>query len=100
MRGELQTAYADHTGNLRRGVTLGHIGSTGRFRAAMTVRSAAPHAWIYERGTKPRRTKNNVKRGAMPKSDIFIPLAVRTRTWMYQQFQALLERVGFEVKAA
>jgi hypothetical protein len=100
MRGELVTAYPEHTGNLKRGVTLGRIGSTGRFGAAMTVRSAASHAWWYEHGTKPRRNKKNVLLGAMPPNDLFIPLAVRTRTWMYQQFQALLERVGFEVKAA
>jgi hypothetical protein len=97
---DAQAAYPARTGHLRNGVRIGTIGAAGRFGVAMTVRSTAKHAWIFERGTAARKTSKGWSRGAMPKGDLFIPLAIRTRTAMYQGFRELLERHGFEVRAS
>lgn len=86
------------SGNLKRGVKSSV--SSSRLAASATVTSAAPHAMIFERGTKLRRTKDGANRGAMPAApDVarFIPRAIRARRQMTDNLIALLEENGLLV---
>jgi len=59
------------------------------------VRSQAPHAWIYEHGTDPRKTGKGYNRGVMPATRVTPPIAVRWRRRMYERLAELLESTGF-----
>lgn len=87
------------TGNLKRRVTVIHnVGR--RFFAQALVKSAAPHAWIFENGTASRRTRSGANRGAMPlppESERMIPKVVRIRRRMVEALIELVRRAGFEV---
>jgi hypothetical protein len=86
------------TGNLRRRVTIEV--NTSKFSAGARVRSRAPHATIFERGTKARMTRAGASRGVMPQAPEparMIPKAITHRRRMYQSLQAMLERHGLLV---
>src|SRR3954471_18717418 len=101
---ELMRRYAHKRGDLQRGVTS----QTLRTQFAVTgwVKSRAPHAWMYEHGTKARATtgarsvRAGAVRGRMPAANILIPTAIRERALMYDEFAALLTREGLRVRAA
>jgi hypothetical protein len=101
---ELMRRYARKSGNLQRGVTS----QTSRTQFAVTgwVKSRAPHAWIYEKGTKTRTTtgarsvRAGAVRGRMPRTNILIPTAMRERNLMYDEFAEMLRREGLTVRAA
>jgi len=66
------------------------------------VQSRAPHAWLYENGTKglKRRTDKGWNRGAMPEAPLdkkMIPRVIRIRARMVKALIELVERAGFEV---
>lgn len=86
------------TGNLKRGVTVSRERS--RVSTAAKVTSRAPHAHLFEFGTRRRMTNNHANRGVMPEapaSQAFIPAVIRARARMTDALIALLEREGFLV---
>jgi len=93
---EIRAAYPVSTGALVRGVRVSE-GRHGRWAGAYRVRSTAPHATIFEQGTKPRQTKKGANRGFMPAADIFVPIAIRHRARMWPALKAIVEKAGFEV---
>jgi len=99
MAREAQQAYPEGpTGNLRRGVTVRTLRSS--YSVAAQVRSRAPHAAIFETGTKNRRTDKGYNRGAMPQpaeADRFIPKAIRARRRLTSALIDIVRRAGFEV---
>jgi len=79
-KAEISAAYPDTgTGNLRRGLVL--TPARGRLFAGAILRNRAPHAWIYEHGTKLRRLlghgmyRAGTERGASPAHNTFHPIA-------------------------
>lgn len=89
------------TGNLRnRVIVTGREGN--KFGAVAIVKSAAPHASIFEKGTKVRHTSRGWNRGAMPQPDEsqrMIPKVIRLRQKMTADLVALVQRAGFTVTA-
>lgn len=72
----------------------------GAARVQGRVRSQAPHADIWEHGTKPRRTKAGANRGQMPEPPVeaqMIPRAIRIRRKMRAALADLVRSAGFEV---
>jgi len=66
------------------------------------VQSRAPHAWLYENGTKgrPRKTDKGWNRGPMPEAPLdkkMIPRVMRIRARMIKALIELVERAGLEV---
>lgn len=96
---EIEDGYpVGPTGNLRKRVTLEV--NTSRFSAGARVRSRAPHAGLFESGTKKRKTRKGYNRGAMPQApeaQRMIPKAIRHRRRMMQALFAMLEREGLIV---
>ena len=92
--------YGDHqrTGRLRRGVTTQT--EHGRAFAGAIVRTRAPHAWLFDNGSRTRRTGSGANRGMMParpESERFVPRAIRARVKMMTQLKDLVRRAGFVV---
>lgn len=91
---DLRAAYpVGPTGNLRKGVVVTHF-SKGKLYAGAVVKNTAPHAWIFENGTQARHTDLGANRGAMPPGHVFIPIIIRARHRLVEQFKALLLRLG------
>ena len=84
------------TGNLRAGVRLEQRAAKGG--SATVLVSAAPHAWIYERGTELRETRAGWKRGRMKPSNAFASVVGPARRRLVADLSALLTARGFEVK--
>jgi hypothetical protein len=87
------------TGNLRRGVV--RESNRSKFGVAAIVRSRAPHAHLFEAGTKPRRTAKGANRGAMPpaaEAQRFVPKAIRARARMFSALKDLVRRAGLVVE--
>ena len=84
------------TGNLARQVSVRPLGG-GRGKVSMDVRSGAFHGWLYEHGTKVRRTKKGWMRGQMRPADVFIPEMVRYRRLFYQDVARMMRQYGLEV---
>lgn len=99
---EVQGGYpTGPTGNLKRRVTTEV--NTSRFSAGARVRSRAPHAALFERGTKRRTTTDGRNRGAMPAapdSARMVPKAIRHRRRMMGALMAMVERHGLVVSGA
>lgn len=111
---DAQLAYPEGpTGNLRRGIRIER--NETKWGVGYLVRSAAPHAWIFENGTAQRTTRGPAgrrssrartdrrgpltpaNRGRMPKpprEQAFRPVAIDNRREMYARLRALLERAG------
>jgi hypothetical protein len=93
----LRAAYPEGlTGNLRRGVRIDQVAARGG--SATVLVSAAPHAWIFERGTVARFTKPGWRRGKMPASNTFASVVGPARRRLIDDLVALLVSRGFEVK--
>ena len=96
---QIRTAYPEGpTGNLRRGVTVER--NKSKFSTRGIVRSRAPHAHLFERGTGPRRTDKGANRGWMPAADPseqMIPIVIRRRRAMVEALKDLVRRAGFKV---
>lgn len=95
----IQRAYTEGpTGNLRRGVVKESYKS--RFTTNAIVRSRAKHAWLYEKGSQPRRTATGANRGRMPEApeaNRMIPIVIRKRKQMVEALKGLVRRAGFQV---
>lgn len=98
---QITNAYPEGpTGNLKRGVTTER--NTSRFSTSAIVRSRAKHAWIFENGTRLRKTRQGASRGVMPAAQLaqkMIPIVIRRRRAMVQALIQLVRRAGFEVDA-
>ena len=85
------------TGKLKKGVKV-TVQEIGPYSVAAQVRSSAPHGWLYEHGTQPRKTKRGWNRGTMPNApDVFIPAMVRYRRAMYLKLAELIRSTGLIV---
>lgn len=87
MVAELNNEYAEVTGHLKRGIRTTRVNA---FRAI--VRSTARHAVIYERGTAMRMHASGKSVGAMPKANVFIPAAIKSRRQMTERIVDVVER--------
>lgn len=97
---ETQAAYPVRTGTLQRRVTAMTERSKGG--ALGLVRSRAPHAHLYEFGTKKRKNDKGANRGVMPaapEAQRMIPKVIRIRKRMTQQLIDLVRKAGFTVDA-
>ncbi len=96
---EIETGYPQGpTGNLKARVSA--LSQRSRLSANAIVSSRAPHASLFEKGTKVRRTNSGANRGIMPKASpeqAFIPKAIRARRAMEADLVELVRRAGFEV---
>lgn len=86
-----QSHTATGTGNLVRSVQTTYPSSTV---LAGIVRVAAPHAFIYEEGTAPRRTAKGYNRGVMPSHRVVPVVAPKYRARMFERLAELVERTG------
>jgi len=93
--GALLAAYPEVSGNLRKGVRLAQTMMHGV--AAAVVTSRAPHAWIFEKGTRPRQTRRGVNRGSSPPHYTFRNTVTPQRYRLFDDLKQLLIRRGFEV---
>jgi hypothetical protein len=95
---EIVAAYPQGpTGHLKKGVKV-KVQEIGPYSVAAQVRSSAPHGWLYEYGTKARKTKKGWNRGTMPNPpDVFIPAMVRYRRAMYLKLADIIRATGLIV---
>ena len=95
---EIVAAYPQGpTGKLKKGVKV-RVQEIGPYSVAAQVRSSAPHGWLYEHGTQPRKTKKGWNRGTMPAPPaVFIPAMVRYRRAMYLKLADLIRSTGLVV---
>jgi hypothetical protein len=85
------------TGNLKKRVR-GDV-TRDQFGASALLKSAAPHVWIYERGTKKRRTANGANRGRSPAhGKIFARVIAQRRRRLEDAYRQLLRDAGLEVR--
>ena len=100
---DVQAAYPQGaTGNLKKGVRT-TIESQSGFGARAIVRSTAPHAHLFERGTRLRQTHRGANRGRMPEADEskqMIPIAIRGRRQMVADLIQMVERHGLKVMSS
>ena len=87
---------AAKTGTLARRVLRKPLGG-GEGKVMEDVASRAPHGWLYEHGSRFRRTRRNVPRGRMPAADVFVPTMIMYRSVMMRDLRAMLERNGIQV---
>jgi hypothetical protein len=86
---ELRSALAlGPTGNLRKRVRVKRLNET-----AYQVISGAPHAFINEEGTKPRRTRKGANRGVSPASKTVARVAASGRRRMNGDLEKVLVQV-------
>lgn len=99
---QLQSVYPQGpTGNLRSKIVVRTVPS--RLTAQARLLSQAPHAHLYEFGTRNRRTDKGWRRGRMPKaaaSDAAIPVFIQARRRMVQALIGVVQRAGFLVQAS
>jgi hypothetical protein len=95
---EIAQQYGQHqaTGRLARSVRTFYPSAS---ILVGIVRSVAPHAHLFEFGTKQRRNAKGANRGTMPKAnpEITVPIARRRRGRMSRRLVELLQRHGFDV---
>lgn len=97
---EVEGGYPTYRGVLRSRVRVER--NRSKVTTAAIVRSTAPHAFIFERGTVQRRTDKGWNRGRMPAasaSQAAIPKFIRWRARMVEALIELVRRAGFEVAA-
>jgi hypothetical protein len=90
-------------GNLKRGVRVVERPEVHPLGGMVVVQSGAPHAYIFERGTKVRTTKGHgyyrrpANRGQMPKGNVFIPIMIRERAAMETEIASYIRDQGLTV---
>lgn len=98
----VRSQYASHrvTGTMQSRVLV-ETRKSKQFGVAATVKSTAPHAHLFEKGTQARHyiTRNGVKHllGRMPPANIFIPTIIRYRRAMFENLKDMLRRNGLQV---
>lgn len=91
---EIAQGYGRKTGRLARLVKTFYPSSTV---LVGIVKSMAPHAHLYEFGTRRRQTANGANRGTMPEKSVTVPVARRRRARMARRMVEMLRRKGFQV---
>jgi hypothetical protein len=98
---ETQAGYPEGpTGNLRRRVVMEKDSARSKFGAFFAVRSRAPHAHIFEKGTGQRQTSKGANRGRMPEaptSQQMVPVVIKHRRQMFERLKDLVRKAGFQV---
>lgn len=96
---EMAHRYTVQTGTLQRRVRTSYPSS--RILVGI-AQSTAPHAHLYEFGTRARRTASGANRGVMPAASpaVVVPIAQRWRARMYARLAAMLRDRGFVVEGA
>lgn len=84
------------TGNLKGRVFIARS-DVGAFGSAFTLKSAAPHAHLYEYGSEMRRTSGGASRGRMPGRPTFVPIVARQRLQMYRELAEMMRAKGLRV---
>jgi len=94
---EIAQQYPRKTGTLARRVRTVYPSST---ILVGIVESRAPHAHIYEFGTKARKTFKGANRGKMPEAapPVVVPVARRRRARMARRLVDLLRSKGFQIE--
>ena len=97
---EIAAGYAAHTrtGNLRNGLRVEL--RDDRDSSTARVRNVAHHAWLFEKGSGPRRWANGKSTGTMPAGQVFIPIAIQRRRIMLSALIDIVERTGLHVSGA
>jgi hypothetical protein len=94
---EVRAAYPKRTGNLRKGVRVRKKYRRETLRASYEVRNTAPHAYIYEHGTRARHTRYGADRGSMPAGNVFIRITERHWREFVERIKDLLRERGGKV---
>jgi len=74
----IRSLYPYVDGALRRGIVV--VPSRGMVLAGAELKNIAPHAYIYEHGTRVRENRAGAKRGRMKPTPTFEPIAESYRT--------------------
>lgn len=93
-----QRYRAGGTGNLQRSVRTRYPSESVLIGIAQAT---APHAHLYEWGTRDRRGPGGAYRGRMPAADRarnIVAIADRHRARLRQRLADLLRRIGFQVE--
>jgi hypothetical protein len=93
---EIYAAYPEVTGTLKRGLTIDRTEES--WMTSAILKDRAPHAYIFEKGTEPRTTKQGWRRGAARAGRIFIPRAQKHRERMKHELIALVRSLGFTTR--
>jgi Bacteriophage HK97-gp10, putative tail-component len=103
---DIKAAYPKGTGNLRDGVIVERGRGGGKSVANAYVRNTAPHAHLFEHGTKARHFVGTDKlgrkyvtgdRGSGKARNVFIPRMVRWRWVFFQSVKEIMARAGITV---
>lgn len=107
---ELKTAYPRGPGNRKKGYRGGNLikgvkyrsgkKKKGKLVAQAYVRNEAPHAWLYDHGTKTRQTKLGRDRGDMPATHLFERITMRYQLNLQDEWVSLQQQYGLKVRAA
>ena len=96
----MDSATPEVSGHLRGRLTLDNS-TSGRGRPRALVKNRAPHAWIWEHGSKGVRAGafgwGLRGTGTMPAANKYVPAAIRHREAMRDQLIAMVERFGLRV---
>lgn len=101
---ELRRVYLEHrySGNLAKGVQV-VTENKGSFGVVYMVKSAAPHAWLFDNGSQARHWVSGKSTGEMwgktpnPPMHTFVRTMIGARKKMWKSLAQLLERVGLKV---
>ena len=100
---EIDRVYAQHerSGTLQRRL-IRTIEDTGTSGTIGTVKSQAPHAALFEFGSKNgiRYTRTGASRGEMPAQPTFVPIVARERRAMNLALVDLVKQAGLVVSGA
>jgi hypothetical protein len=97
---EVESGYPYYRGVLRSRVRIER--NRSKVTTSAIVRSAAPHAFIFEKGTVVRRNERGANRGRMPKApegQAAIPKFIRWRARMVEALKELIRSHGGEIAA-
>lgn len=107
---ELKTAYPRGPGNRKQGYRGGNLIKGVKYRsgkkrkgklvAQAWVHNFAPHAWLYDHGTKTRQTKLGRDRGDMPATHLFERITMRYQLNLQDEWIELQRSYGLKVRAA
>lgn len=90
-------AYPMRTGRLRGGVSIRHL-STGPGIVRTQIRSDAPYAAAYEKGSALRQTAKGYNRGRVSAHHVAVPILIQIRSRIGNALIALVERAGLVVR--
>ena len=85
-------SYYPHgvTGNLRKGLRVREV-TSDNYQVQEQIKSRAPHAHLWEWGTKARHTRKGWNRGVMGKARVgMVPIAIQERAKLMRAIRAIL----------